>query len=125
MRILICDDEPLIAATVSEHLELCGYRTGVFHRVRDLLVELETGSADVGLIITDLCMPDRDGLRLAETVRRLEPQISIALMTSHALPLNAEDLRQRGISSLLRKPLHMHEVEAVAAAAALIAKGTS
>ncbi len=125
MRILICDDEPLIAATLSEHLELCGHRTSVFHSARDLLIDFDSGRADVGLVITDLCMPDRDGLRLAETVRRLEPRIPVALMTSHALPWNDEDLRRRGVTCLLRKPLHMHLVEAVAASALdTAAKGT-
>jgi CheY-like chemotaxis protein len=121
MRILICDDEPLIAATLSEHLELCGHRTSVFHSARELLIAFEADRADVGLVITDLCMPDRDGLRLAETVRRMDQRVPVALMTSHALPWNDEDLRRRGVSCLLRKPLHMHLVEAVAASALDIA----
>ena len=126
MRVLICDDEPLIATTIADHLEMCGYRTSIFHRVRDLIINLESGSQDIGLIITDLCMPDRDGMRLAETVQRLHPGIPVALMSSHVLPYDNTELHRRGISALLRKPLHMHEVEAVAASArsASISKGT-
>lgn len=117
MRVLICDDEPLIAATLADHLDMCGYQTSIYHRVRDLLIELETDVAGIGLILTDLCMPDRDGMRLADTVRRLGLDIPVALMSSHALPLSHDELHERGVSILLRKPLHMHEVEAVAASA--------
>ena len=117
MRVLICDDEPLIAATIADHLELCGYRAAVFQRVRDLLIGLDDGAADVGLIITDLCMPDRDGMRLAELVRGTGLGIPVALMSSHSLPHTADELHQRGVSALLRKPLRMHEIEAVAASA--------
>ncbi len=117
MRILICDDEPLIAATLAEHLDLCGYRTTVFQRVRDVLLELEVGATDICLIITDLCMPDRDGMQLAEQVARSGSGIPVALMSSHTLPLSVSELHLHGISALLRKPLHMHDVEAVAASA--------
>jgi len=118
MRVLICDDEPLIAATVAEHLALCGYATAVYAQVRDLLIALEHGVDDVGLVLSDLCMPGRDGLRLAEAVRRIVPGLPVVLMTSHPLPYDNADLHARGISAVLRKPLRMHEVEAVAASAA-------
>lgn len=113
MRILICDDEPLIGHSIADHLGPCGFATTVFTSARDLMIALDRGMADVGLIITDLIMPDRDGLRLAEAVRR-GYGIPVLLISSHILPFDGDDLRSRGLIGVLRKPLHLVEIERIA-----------
>ncbi len=113
MRILICDDEPLIGRSIADHLGQCGFSTNIFTSARELMIALDRGLADVGLIITDLIMPDRDGLRLADAVRR-GYGIPVLLISSHILPFNDDDLRSRGLIGMLRKPLHLVEIERIA-----------
>jgi len=113
MRVLICDDEPLIAASIAEHLEQCGFTTAVFHEARELLRALDGGLSEVGLIITDLVMPDIDGLRLADTVRKSHGT-PVLLISSHRLPFSDHDLTARGLIGIMRKPLHLMDIERIA-----------
>jgi two-component system capsular synthesis sensor histidine kinase RcsC len=117
MRILICDDEPHIADTIAEHLEACGHRCIVRHSAGEALRVLDAEPEAIGLVITDLCMPDRDGLRLTDGVRERGLTMPVALMTAHPLPGSNERLAERGVSVVLRKPLHLTDLEAIAASA--------
>lgn len=117
MRILICDDEPHIAATIADHLEACGHCCIVRHSAAEALHVLDGAHQDIGLVITDLCMPDRDGLRLTDGVRERGLGMPVALMTAHPLPGLGDRLAERGVSVVLRKPLHLTDLEAIAASA--------
>jgi CheY-like chemotaxis protein len=105
-RILVIDDEPLVRATVRMILERHGH---------DIL-EAENGIAAVDtdaiwpsdLIITDIIMPEKEGIETIQHFRRTRPSVKIIAMSGGGKlrtdsPLNAA--RLLGASHVFAKPV--------------------
>jgi len=78
-HILSIDDEPVIIDLVKDYLSIMGYRvTGVTTR-REALAVVEQDPPN--LIITDLQLPDADGLELIKRLKQALPEIPVILLT--------------------------------------------
>jgi two-component system, sensor histidine kinase and response regulator len=64
------------------------------------------------LLITDLCMPEKDGFALIEQIREvLSPHVpSIAMLTSASAPGDLERCRKLGVAASLLKPVRQNEL---------------
>jgi CheY-like chemotaxis protein len=78
-HVLLVDDEPAVLTVLQWALEDQGYGVTVAHGGRAALARLCHESFDV--MITDLMMPDLDGLRLIERARKVDPEMKIIVMT--------------------------------------------
>ncbi|HZZ56864.1 MAG TPA: response regulator, partial [Opitutaceae bacterium] len=68
------------------------------------------GSPDVGLVITDLQMPQSSGVELCQTLREEFPQVPVIAMTGSGGPAESDDLRRAraaGAKSALQKPFNL------------------
>ena len=59
--------------------------------------------ADVDVVLTDLQMPDMDGLQLVDAIRSQHPLVPVVLMTAHGSEELAIDALERGAASYVRK----------------------
>ena len=79
-RILVIDDEPCILDLICEVLTKFGYTVETASNGRQGLQRLKDDAFD--LVLTDMCMPDLDGVRIIRHVRRssrpLTPVIGIS-----------------------------------------------
>jgi CheY-like chemotaxis protein len=82
-RILIVDDDLLIAGSTVDLLEDLGHEVIEVHSVTEALRLLEDGLV-ADLLITDHAMPGMTGIELAREVRRQYPQLPILLATGFA-----------------------------------------
>ncbi len=82
---------------------------------RDALIQLAGDEADV--LITDIQMPNVDGMELLRTIRLSSPRTHIIVMTAYGRPNLAEDLRRLGIYHYLHKPFDMADMQQVVSAA--------
>lgn len=99
-------------------LEDLGYRvTGVVGGPEALEV-FGQSPEDFDLIITDLDMPGISGIRLAEAVTGIRPEMPIILCTGFSDGLDQEQGKSLGIREVLMKPLAIEDL-ALAARAAL------
>lgn len=97
--VAIVDDDPRLLESLEELLESAGYATASFASARSLL---ETGLADVDLLITDIGMPGVGGFELRDIVRKTCPELPVFLITGrHEI---ADQHRAQGISGFFRKP---------------------
>lgn len=101
MTILVVDDSPIDRRLASGLLEKAGYKTRTAENGHAALASLEAARAE--LVVTDMSMPEMDGLELVEKVRSKYADIPVILMTS----LGVEDLAvralQRGAASFVPK----------------------
>lgn len=67
-KILIVDDSKVIARMLSEMLTTNGYEVLSRQSVDDAIAAMEAEAENVRLVITDLIMPDRDGIELIEYI---------------------------------------------------------
>ncbi len=97
MRILVVDDEPLVAQTVSALFRKRGFDVVTCYEADTALASARETPPD--LVLTDIDMPGRDGISLMQDLGRDLPGCPILVLTGlyHALALvsdTAETLRQ-------------------------------
>jgi len=81
-RVLIADDEASIRAFVSRALESAGHEVGVAANGGAALEAL--GAAPYDLLLSDIAMPELDGVTLALMAAKAYPRLRIVLMTGYA-----------------------------------------
>jgi CheY-like chemotaxis protein len=105
--ILIVEDEPQIRSMLQETLELEGYTTAEAADGQEALREFRLNPAD--LIITDILMPEKEGLALISEMRKANPEVKIIAISGGAANLspgcNLELARMFGAHRTFQKPL--------------------
>jgi CheY-like chemotaxis protein len=109
--ILVVDDSATVRKFVSVSLSMQGFRVVTAEDGMDALEKLPREHVD--LIITDLNMPNMDGMELARTLRDnpLYKEMPIIILTSlqeKSLKTESETL---GINSFLNKPFSLEKVQ--------------
>jgi PAS domain S-box-containing protein len=109
-RILLVDDEEVLAAMEKQMLEHLGYRVAVRTNSSDALNTFQSHPRDFDLVITDRTMPRMTGFELAEQIKTIRPDIPIILCTGYSDELEVERAAALGISRMVMKPLGMNEL---------------
>lgn len=120
LKILVVDDEDLLAWSIDTELKGLGadiQRTG---SVREALERCLTFTPD--LVITDLRLPDGNGLELLKKWRLEQPELPIILITAHGAIDSAVTALRLGALDYLQKPFDMKDLIAAAKRAGEIAK---
>jgi DNA-binding NtrC family response regulator len=107
-EILVVDDDTRMRDLVAKVLAREGYTVRALPRARDVLQALEEGPAD--LVVSDIRMPEMDGLRLLQEVRRITPETSVLLMTAFGSIDTAVQAIKAGAYNYLTKPFKMDEL---------------
>lgn len=99
--VLIDDDRDLRTAT-TQTLELAGFSVSAFSSARTALAELSVDFA--GAVITDIRMPDIDGLELFARLSRMDADLPVILVTGHGdIPMAVQAI-QGGAYDFIAKP---------------------
>jgi len=112
-KILVVDDEVHVAGVLAEMLAVDGHRIDVAQNGALALDRLRQSTYD--LVLSDIRMPELDGLGLYQEVRRLHPEMSRRFVFLTGDRLSAETgrfLSTAGAPSLA-KPFHLDEVLSV------------
>ncbi len=107
-RVLVADDEPKLGTLVVEALELDGHGAVRVAGGRDALARLEAERFDV--VVTDLRMPDVDGLAVLRAARAQATPPEVVLMTAFATAESAVAAMKAGAADYLVKPFAMDEL---------------
>ncbi|HKQ78962.1 MAG TPA: sigma-54 dependent transcriptional regulator [Blastocatellia bacterium] len=108
-QILIADDDRLIRLTLEAGLSLYGFRVSCARSGREAM-EAAQGKIFDG-IVSDVYMPDGDGLMLLREIRSSQPKIPIILMTAVGSVNLAVRAIEEGATDFIAKPF---EIEALA-----------
>jgi CheY-like chemotaxis protein len=105
-RILVVDDEPLIADTIVQILNRNGFIAEAAYGGREAIAAARLSSPE--LILSDVLMPHIDGVEAAITIQKFLPDARIVLFSGQAATVEIlARARQRGYQfELLAKPLH-------------------
>jgi len=107
-RILIVDDEKNTREGLQWGLEAKDREVlAVANGVQGLDV---VRSKDVHLLITDLKMPEMDGMALLDTVRRESPTTEVVILTGHGTVEGAVDAMKKGAFDYILKPVNLEEL---------------
>src|SRR5262249_12629904 len=107
-RVLIVDDEEVIAATLQEFLQGEGYEVGVAADAESALALAGRLEPDVPL--GDVQLPGPDGLELLDRLLRVRPETLVLMITAYATVENAVAAFRRGAQDYLMKPVIFDEL---------------
>ena len=109
--LLIADDEPNIRRVLQAIFVKDGYDVQV---AENGVKALEWASANpVSLLITDLIMPDMNGVELIQKVKQKQPDAVAIVITAYATIKTCVDAMRFGASDYITKPFDMDEIRAV------------
>lgn len=112
-HVLVVDDMQRDADALVAALEVCGVRAVAVYGGQEAIEALQSGGIDV--VLTDLKMPEMDGVELTRRIRELHPKSSIIAFSGFDVPEMMRDSTSFGANRCLRKPLHGEKlVEAIA-----------
>ena len=108
-RILIVDDEPDIARMLAEILSADGHSVAVAEDGRQALQALAGSAFD--LVISDLIMPDLDGVGLYKRLQEVHPDLAerVIFMTGDTLSRRAKALVAKTMRPMIEKPFTPEE----------------
>jgi CheY-like chemotaxis protein len=103
-KILVVDDSLAWLRLAREILTACGYQVRICEDPREALSLLEQNPEQIDLVITDLQMPDLDGIELAAELLKINPALPVVLTSAAILQMPSEKLQCLGIRDFLIKP---------------------
>jgi len=109
--ILVADDDPSIRMVVGQALERAGYEVRITSNATTLWHWISDGQGDV--VITDVVMPDENGLDLLPRIRKLRPELRVVVMSARNTLLTAVKANERGAFEYLPKPFDLKELVGV------------
>ena len=111
-RILIVDDDPIVADSIAEFLSREGYAMGTAGDGNEAMSILDqdatrTGAdqCPYGLVITDMNMPRRDGTELLRTIRKKHESVAVIVITGFGKIETAVEAIKLGAVDYLTKPI--------------------
>jgi DNA-binding NtrC family response regulator len=104
--VLVTDDNRDVVDALAEFLGMSGYKVIATYSAREALDSLDQ-DASVGVVISDVRMPELDGFDFLRVVRHRFPSIKVILVTGHEI--TSEDVVPAG-ATILKKPLEFEQL---------------
>jgi putative two-component system response regulator len=108
-RVLVIDDDAIVREVMSDMLEASGYEVVCAASATEALALFTDES--IGVVLTDIVMPDLSGLELLESMRLHRPNLPIVLVTGANTRDNLTEALRRGADGLVAKPFTHAELE--------------
>jgi two-component system response regulator FixJ len=102
-HIFFVDDELKVRQVIAETLEQLSKRVTCFPRASDCIEQLNSQKCD--LLITDLKMPEMDGIELLRRARLIAPWVPVLILTGYGDVPTAVEAIKAGAADFIEKPL--------------------
>ncbi len=109
--ILIADDDAAIRTVLTQALNRADYDVRAAANAATLWHWVNDGEGD--LVITDVVMPDENGLDLIPRIRKIRPELKIIVMSAQSTLLTAVKATERGAFDYIPKPFDLNELIAI------------
>ena len=106
--IWIVDDDDSVLDLMLAIVERLGYRARTFTLATDALEQFQRGKAEV--VISDVRMPDMDGLEFTRRLIEKDPAVKVMLLTGYPSIPDAVEAIKNGAFDYLTKPFRMEEI---------------
>ncbi|MGA2814217.1 MAG: sigma-54 dependent transcriptional regulator [Candidatus Acidiferrum sp.] len=111
-EVLIVDDEAAMRVALEANFRRRGWQVETAEDVRDALAKFRARPSMV--VVTDMRMPDGDGLQVMQGVRMLLPETAVILLTAYGSVPDAVLAIREGACDYLQKPVSFEQLEAMA-----------
>jgi DNA-binding NtrC family response regulator len=104
VKILIVDDDPLVADSLAVFLKMSGYDVLVETDSRRALRMLKDGT-EVDMLLTDVNMPGLDGFGLLKEAKKVDPKLVAVMLTGYGTIESAVKAMRNGAEDYITKPV--------------------
>ncbi len=108
MRILLAEDDDDLRRFLVKALEKAGHRVTPFAEGASAYEEIKQATFD--LLLTDIVMPEMDGIELARRAAELDPALKIMFITGFAAVALNPDSNAPKDAKVLSKPFHLRDL---------------
>jgi len=109
--VLVADDDDAIRTVLNQALGRAGFNVRTTGNAATLWRWVHEGEGD--LVITDVVMPDENGLDLIPRIRKIRPELRVIVMSAQNTLLTAVKANERGAFEYLPKPFDLNELVAI------------
>ncbi len=110
--ILFVDDEVTLVELGAKMLEKLGFRVNSRNSSAEALRVFKNNPYKFDLVITDMTMPNMTGVKLANEIHKIRPDIPVILCTGFSKGINNTNYKAQGISAMIMKPIVKKELVA-------------
>jgi two-component system, cell cycle response regulator CpdR len=107
-RILLAEDDPSMRGFLEKALQTAGYEVTGFENGKEAYARLL--EEPFTLLLTDIVMPEMDGIELARRASDLDPDLKIMFITGFAVVTLNPDKRPPQDAKVLSKPFHLRDL---------------
>lgn len=111
LKILVIDDDPSIRNMLAIVLKKTGYDVTCTDSGKTSLEKLKKESFD--LIISDIKMPDINGIDLLKKIKSITPEIPVIMITAYASANDAVEAMKLGAEDYVTKPFNLDELKII------------
>ncbi len=108
VKILLAEDDDDLRRFLVKALEKAGHRVSPFAEGASAYEEIKQDSFD--LLLTDIVMPEMDGIELARRAAELDPNLKIMFITGFAAVALNPDSNAPKDAKVLSKPFHLRDL---------------
>lgn len=108
--ILLVDDDEILLEVTREILETAGYRVLTATGGRQALELFEAWRDEIDLVMLDMIMPGIGGGETFRELKKLDPGVSVIIISGYSLPDEVRELLAQGCKGFLQKPVLVHEM---------------
>lgn len=112
-RILLVDDEEIVADMERSILEYLGYDVTLYTDSVEALGVFQQAPSMFDVVITDQTMPVMTGFDLAQRILAIRPEIPIIICTGYSRTLSKEKALAMGVQGFAMKPMAMRDISQV------------
>lgn len=106
--VILIDDEKAVRDSIAQSLLLAGFEVDTFASALDALTKITSEFA--GVIISDIRMPQMDGLELLQRVLKIDRDLPVILISGHADVATAVNAMRNGCYDLVEKPFSTNQL---------------
>ena len=110
--VLVADDDAAIRTVLDQALGRAGYEVRSTGNAATLWKWVAEGLGD--LLVTDVVMPDENGLDLIPRIKKIRPELQVIVMSAQNTLMTAVKATERGAFEYLPKPFDISELVQVA-----------
>ncbi len=105
--ILLVEDEPAVLAAIKHTLEYLGYQTLTALNGREALDVYAVYKDKIALVLSDMVMPDMDGVTLFHSLKAQNPEIKLVMMSGYPFEEKGVKLLEQGVVNWFQKPISL------------------
>lgn len=116
--VMVVDDDPDMRSVLVEYMESQKYEVLQYSSAKDAFDELHNGfggrysESELDLIISDINMPEMDGMEFAERLQKRAPEVPVILITAFGSIDSAIEATKKGVYDYIVKPLKLADLGA-------------